>query len=231
MKLSVLVPAYNEEVTIYSLLQAVVETCIEGGMEVLVIDDGSSDGTTGEFERFRESYNGAVPLRLLQKTNGGKGSAIRTGLSHATGEFILIQDADLEYNPRDYPALLAAAETSQSAAVYGSRNLARGNACSSLSFYWGGRLLSLLTNLLYGSDITDEATCYKLIRRDVLEKLNLTCRGFEFCPEVTAKLLRAGHSIREVPIGYQPRNRAEGKKIYWWHGLQAIWILVKHRFD
>lgn len=199
-------------------------------MEVLVIDDGSSDGTMGEFERFRDCYAGVVPLRLIRKTNGGKGSAIHTGLPHATGEFILIQDADLEYDPRDYPAMLAAAETSRSDVVYGSRNLIRGNARSSLSFYWGGRFLSRLTNLLYGSTLTDEATGYKLIRRNVLEKLNLTCRGFDFCPEVTAKLLRAGYTIREVPIRYRPRSRAEGKKIYWWHGLQAIWILVKHRF-
>ena len=143
---------------------------------------------------------------------------------------MLVQDADLEYDPSDYPALLAPFSNPGVEAVYGSRNLRR-NPHSSFMFYWGGRFLSWVANGLYGSHITDEATGYKVIRTRLLRQLGLETDGFEFCPEVTGKLLRRGVRIHEVPISYRPRSRKEGKKIRWYDGLGAVWTLVKHRFS
>nr|HID13715.1 glycosyltransferase family 2 protein [Anaerolineae bacterium] len=160
--------------------------------------------------------------------NRGKGAAIRTALEHVTGDVVITQDADLEYDPREYPRLLAPFEDPAVQVVYGSRNLRR-NPRSSWSFYWGGRLLSWIANLLYGSHITDEPTGYKVFRADLLRSLDLQSDGFEFCPEVTSKVLRRGIEIHEVPISYRPRAFDEGKKINWRDGLWAIWTLLKYR--
>ncbi|MCB0177652.1 MAG: glycosyltransferase family 2 protein [Anaerolineae bacterium] len=159
----------------------------------------------------------------------GKGAAVKAGLQKATGNIVLIQDADLEYDPADYPMLLSPFADPAVEVVYGSRNLQR-NPKSSLAFYWGGRLLSWITNWLYGSRITDEATGYKVIKTELLRDIGVETDGFEFCPEVTAKLLQRGVTIYEVPISYQPRTRQEGKKIQWRDGAIAIWTLVKYRF-
>ena len=154
---------------------------------------------------------------------------MRTGLAAVTGDLVLVQDADLEYDPADYPALLVPFANPATEVVYGSRNLRR-NPKSSFSFYWGGKALSWLTSWLFGVHITDEATGYKVIKTELLRDLGLETDGFEFCPEVTAKLLQRGVAICEVPISYYPRSRDEGKKIQWYDGAIAIWTLIKYRY-
>ena len=225
-QLSIIIPVYNEAATLVEIIRRVRATGLV--YEIIVVDDGSVDGTPDVLSQLEQS--GEPPLRLFRhERNRGKGAAMRTGLEAVTGDLVLVQDADLEYDPADYAALLApfAADTVQ--VVYGSRNLRR-NPRSSFSFYWGGRLLSWITNWLYGARITDEATGYKLIKTDLLRSLGLETDGFEFCPEVTGKLLRRGIPIIEVPIAYYPRSWDEGKKIQWQDGLIAIWTLLKYRF-
>ncbi len=229
-KLSIIIPVYNEAATVGDLIRAVLGVDLEGiDREIIVVDDGSTD----ESSEVLEALQGEAPdvIKVFRhRENRGKGAAVRTALEHVTGEVVITQDADLEYDPREYPRLLAPFETPSVQAVYGSRNLRR-NPRSSWSFYWGGRLVSWVANLLYGSNLTDEATGYKLIRTDLLRSLDLQSEGFEFCPEVTSKLLRREVDIHEVPISYEPRGLDEGKKIAWHDGLVAIWTLVRHRFD
>jgi len=221
MKLSVLIPVYNEAATLPEIIRRVHATGLVH--ELIVIDDGSTDGTPDVLARL------PAVRALRHERNRGKGAAIRTGLAAATGEVVLVQDADLEYDPADYPALLAPLAEAGVQAVYGSRNLQR-NPRSSFAFYWGGRLLSGIASGLYGARLTDEATGYKVVRTEVLRALELEADGFEFCAELTAKLIRRGIQIHEVPISYRPRSWAEGKKIRWHHGVTAIWTLVKHRW-
>jgi glycosyltransferase involved in cell wall biosynthesis len=226
-KLSVIIPVYNEAGTLEEIIRRVRATGLVD--ELLVVDDGSADDSAAILARLANA--GAPPLRILRHPrNQGKGAAMQTGLAAATGDVVLVQDADLEYNPADYPTLLAPFADQRVDVVYGSRNLRR-NPQSSFSFYWGGRMLSWVTNLLYGSRITDEATGYKVIRTSLLREMGLERAGFEFCSEVTAKLLRQRVRIHEVPISYQPRSREEGKKIQWSDGLVAIQTLLKYRFS
>lgn len=226
MKLSVIIPVYNEEATLEEIIARVRATNLVH--EIIAVDDGSADSSPAILTRLQHS--GQPPLRLVRsKQNQGKGAAIRAGLTQVTGDLVLVQDADLEYDPADYPALLAPFANPGVKVVYGSRNRRR-NPKSTLAFYWGGRLLSWITNWLYGSRITDEATGYKVIKTNLLRNIGLETDGFEFCPEVTAKLLQRGVTIHEVPISYHPRSWAEGKKIQWYDGLVAIWTLVKYRF-
>jgi len=226
MNLSVIIPVYNEAATLKEIIHRVRATGLV--YEIIVVDDGSSDDSPVILDRLQNS--GQPPLAILRHpTNKGKGAAMRTGLEAVTGDFVLVQDADLEYDPADYPALLEPLTDPSVQVIYGSRNLQR-NAKSSFAFYWGGRLLSWITNLLYGSKITDEATGYKVIKTDLLRGLDLETDGFEFCPEVTGKLLRQGVPIHEVPISYYPRSWNEGKKIQWYDGAIAIWTLIKYRF-
>lgn len=235
MKLSILIPAYNEEETIREILKRVEEVPLSLEKEIIVVDDGSRD-RTGEIlaeikgEKARQKEAPGPEWKIVSHPrNQGKGAAIKTGLGEASGDIVIIQDADLEYDPSQYGALLALFEDEKVKVVYGSRNLQE-NPSSSFCFRWGGVFLSKLTNLLYGAGITDEATCYKAFRRGVLESLDLKARGFEFCPEVTAKLCRRGYRIWEVPISYSPRLREAGKKITWKDGLLAIWTLLRYRF-
>jgi glycosyltransferase involved in cell wall biosynthesis len=226
VKVTVLVPAYNEAGTIARCLEAVYGRNPGRDLEVIVVDDGSSDETV---------KNAQAALRpgskvLRHDRNRGKGLAIRTGLAAATGEVTLIQDADLEYDPADYGALLAPFADPAVQVVYGSRILKPGNGRSYARYYWGGRFLSLWTNLLFGSSVSDEPTCYKVFRTGLLKSLELECTGFEFCPEATAKVLRRGIVIHEVPISYHPRSLEEGKKIRWHDGVVALWTLLKWRF-
>lgn len=219
---SVIVPVYNEVAHVDELLQAIHASPVK--KEIIIVDDGSTDGTR---EKLR-----AMPLAndvtiVFHEKNCGKGAAIRTALAYARGEYILIQDSDLEYDPQDYPALLQPLEQRQANVVYGVRpdRPERG-----LRFFLGAKLLTHLTNLLYGAGIHDEATCYKVFRRSLIEQVDLECRRFEFCPEVTAKLCRMGEKIAEVPISYVPRTAGEGKKIRHADGWLAIWTLLRYRF-
>ena len=226
MKVSVLIPAYNEAKTIAACLEAVYARNPGRDLEVIVVDDGSTDGT---FEAARAAAKpGTVVIK--HEKNSGKGMAIRTALSKATGEVVLIQDADLEYDPADYAKLLKPIEEGRAEVVYGSRHLAAGNERSYARYYYGGRLVSVCTNLLYGSAITDEPTCYKVFKTALLRSYDLKCTGFEFCPEVTAKTLLRGIPILEVPISYRPRRIEEGKKIRWYDGIEALWTLLRLRW-
>ena len=222
MRLSVIIPVFNERATIRELLRRVDAVGLD--KEVVIVDDGSTDGTRDALGRFGE----AGPTVVLHDANRGKGAAIRTGLQHATGEFVLVQDADLEYDPEDYHRLLQALEERGADAVYGSR-FAGGRPRMTLSHRIGNRLLTGITNVLFGAHLTDMETCYKLIRRSVLADMDISSNGFSVEPEITAKLLRRGIAIHEVPIRYVGRSFAEGKKISWRDFLTAVWTLLRFR--
>ncbi len=224
MKLSIIIPAYNEERTISYVIMRIFALRLDFDFEIIIVDDGSTDGTAEEVKRL-----GLPVVYIRQERNLGKGMALRRGIREARGEIILIQDADLEYEPKDYPALLKPILSGESQVVYGSRILNKDNLYSYKCYYWGGRILSWWTNFLYGSQITDEATGYKVFKAGVLKSFELNCRGFEFCPEVTAKILARGIRIKEVPICYCPRSIAEGKKISWKDGAIALWTLFRLR--
>ena len=228
--LSIIIPAYNEEQTIRKLLDKVCAvTLIEGiSKEILVIDDGSSDSTNDIVAEYVSSL-GVKNIRLISKErNQGKGAALRKGIEVATGDFIIIQDADLEYDPEDYNLLLPHLLNGEKV-VYGSRFLRKENKHSYQSFYYGGLLVTFFTNLLFLQKLTDEPTCYKAFETNFLKSIPLKCTGFEFCPEVTAKTAKKGIKIKEVPIHYYPRSIEQGKKIKWTDGLDALWTLLKYR--
>jgi glycosyltransferase involved in cell wall biosynthesis len=220
---SVIVPVYNEIAHVDELLQAIHASLVK--KEIIIVDDGSTDGTREKLQAMPLAENVTV---VFHEKNCGKGAAIRTALQYARGEYILIQDSDLEYDPQDYPALLRPLELGQANVVYGVRpdRPERG-----LRFFLGAKLLTHLTNLLYSAGIHDEATCYKVFRRSVISRIDLECRRFEFCPEVTAKLCRMGEKIAEVPVHYIPRSSSEGKKIRHSDGWLAIWTLIRYRFS
>lgn len=224
MKLSVIVPVLNEEMCISQILDMVLAVPVE--KEVIVVDDGSTDGTWAVLQRYAPSCK-----LLRHDVNRGKGAAIRTALPHVTGEMVITQDADLEYDPADYPRLIRPIVEGRADVVYGSRLLGSGkSATAGFSFYLGGLFLTWLTNRLYGLHITDEPTGYKVFRTTIIRGLNLKSQGFEFCPEVTSLLALGGVEIFEVPIGYHPRSVAEGKKIRWRDGFVAIRTLLHYRF-
>jgi dolichol-phosphate mannosyltransferase len=227
MKLSIIIPVYNEEQTISTVVERV--RAVDLGAiekEIIVANDGSDDGTQRAIEAVPASD--AVPLRVLESPiNLGKGAAVRLGIKYATGDVILTQDADLELNPNEYGALLQPILDGASV-VYGSRFL-RKVAGISFRARVANRLLTWLTNILFGARLTDMETGYKVFRREVLAKVRLRAVGFDFEPELTAKLLLAGYRIVEVPITYNPRRVDEGKKIRWVDGLDAVYVLVKFR--
>ena len=222
MRLSVIVPVYNEVQSIAEIVRRIRAVPLE--VQLIVVDDGSTDGTRAALPAIA-----GIDSLILHDRNRGKGAAIRTGLLVASGDAIVIQDADLEYDPQDLVRMLGCVERG-APVVYGSRILGH-NGMSHLSFYLGGRFLSWLTNRLYGLSITDEPTCYKMFRREVIQSLDLQCERFEFCPEVTAKVARRGYPIIEIPIRYVPRPLREGKKIRWRDGWTAVWTLLRCRFS
>ena len=225
MKLTVLIPVYNEAATIADIVTRVRAIAApDRSLEIIVVDDGSTDGTAAALEPLA----GPDLKVALQPRNGGKGSALRAGLARATGDVVVVQDADLEYDPRDIPAVIEPIVTQGAPVVYGSRILG-GNPHSYLSFYWGGRLVTWTFNALYRGRLTDLTTCYKAFRRETLQSLPLACTGFEFCPEVTALLALRRIPIREVPIGYRPRSLEQGKKIRWTDGVHALATLARLR--
>lgn len=231
--LSIIVPAYNEESSISEMLKRVCQVELINNIkkEIIIVDDGSKDSTADKCREFIEQHPATKILYYKQVPNQGKGAALRFGIGKATGKWIIIQDADLEYDPMDYNALLAWIIENNEKVVYGSRFLNQANKHSYLSFYLGGRLVSLVTNILYNQRLTDEPTCYKFFDAEFLKSIPLKCNGFEFCPEVTAKVCKKGIRIHEIPIRYYPRSINEGKKINWKDGIIAIWTLVKYRFS
>ncbi len=225
MLVSVIIPAYNEEQTIRQVLETVQALPIE--KQIIVVNDGSTDETYTILEELR-SDDGLTIVHC--KENRGKGFAIRSGMPYVKGSVVVIQDADMELSPTDLLQLVEPLKNEKVEVIYGSRFLnGRGNA--SIHNFIANRILAMYTNLLYGCRITDESTGYKAFSADLIKQLNLTCEGFEFCPEVTAKILRAGYHIHEVPVSYFPRTKKEGKKLrFWSDGLFAAWTLLKYRF-
>jgi len=196
--------------------------------QVVVVDDGSRDGTR---EVLAELATRLPIQTLTHERNRGKGAAIRTALAEARGEIVIIQDADLEYDPEDYPLLIAPIVQGETNVVYGSRYLSHENPLPLTHFKVAVLLLNAMANLLYGTRLTDEATCYKVFRASLIKSLPLRCERFEFCPEVTARVAKRRERILEVPIRYHYRTRAQGKKIGWRDGFEAIWTLLRYRFS
>ncbi len=240
MKLSIIIPVYNEIETIAEILARVrgvpLQIAIWGGeahietltldREIVIVDDGSTDGTRAYLDTLRDAPN----LRIIfHEANQGKGAAVLTGLQHASGDIMLVQDADLEYDPRDYPALLQPILERRTEVVYGSRF--RGGPTKAM-FFWhmlGNRFLTFVTNILYNTILTDMETCYKVFTREVAEQLRLQAQGWGFDPEITVQILLRGYRIYEVPISYTGREFTEGKKISWKDGLTVFWTLLKYR--
>ena len=224
--LSVLVPVYNEPRTLETVLRRVLAVPID--KEVLVVDDGSTDGTREVLADLAKK----LPIRaFFHERNRGKGSAIRTALAEARGDIVLVQDADLEYDPEDYPKLIEPIVRGETNVVYGSRYLASaGNALPFTHYKVAVLLLNGFANLLYGTRLTDEATCYKVFRASLIRALPLRCERFEFCPEVTARVAKRGERIVEVPVAYHYRTKAQGKKIGWRDGIEAFTTLLRYRF-
>jgi len=224
--LSIVVPVFNEEATVDAVVKRLLAIDLPVAREILVINDGSTDGTRGVLDALPVM---AETLRIVHAPrNGGKGSAIRTGFEQARGTIVAIQDAALELDPAELGGLVAPILARESQAVYGSRFL-RGSQGAPLKTVLANRFLTGLTNVLYGSKLTDMETCYKIMRADVARALALECNRFDIEPEITAKLLRAGHRIVERPVKFEPRSRAQGKKIGWRDGLQAIAVLLRYR--
>lgn len=226
MKLSIIIPVYNEEKTVLKVLEKVLSLKIPGWeKEVIVVNDSSTDGTKQKLESKKRK------VKVIHKNiNEGKGAAIKTGIEQAAGTHIIIQDADLEYNPQDIRSLAITYENNPGCVIYGSRFRGR-HQDTILGHRTGNYLLTLLTNLFYGSELSDMETCYKLIPRKYFSRFKLNCQRFDFEPEVTAKLLKLGVKILEVPVNYTKRGFSEGKKIKWWRdGFGAVLTLIKYKF-
>ncbi|MDP7324498.1 MAG: glycosyltransferase family 2 protein [Candidatus Woesearchaeota archaeon] len=231
MKLSIVMPTYNEEKTILQILDKVLAVNLPNiEKEIIIVDDGSKDSTVSLVKKFKEDKNLSYIRIFVQEKNGGKGTAVRRGFKEATGDLVLIQDADLEYDPEDYPLLLKPILEKRTKVVFGSRFLRKDHSARYNFYYMGNQFLSLLTRILYLRNITDMETCYKLFTKDVLDRLSLRATRFDIEPEITAKVIKKGYSIIEVPIRYYSRSFEEGKKITWRDGLKAIWFLIKYRF-
>ncbi len=225
MKLSVIIPCYNERETIAQILDAVKD--VGYASEIIVVDDGSTDGTRDVLKALPDD---PLVQIIYHDRNQGKGAAVRTGFASAQGDILLIQDADLEYDPRDYPMLLKPLEEGKAKVVYGSRFL---GGPHKTMFFWNmvaNRSLTLITNILYNSILSDMETCYKVFKAEVVRNLPLRSRRFEFEPEITAKVLKRGYRIYEVPISYNGREWNEGKKIKWTDAPKAAWTLIRYRF-
>ena len=228
-KLSVIIPVYNERRTLEEVLGRVARAPME--KEVIVVDDGSDDGTREILQRLAKNAGRSDPLRIVfHERNQGKGAAVRTGIAQATGDWILIQDADLEYDPQDYPVLLAPLLDGRADVVYGSRFLDGARRTRYLQHYLANRFLTFVSNLMTNQKLSDMETGYKVFRREVLNGIRLRSNRFEIEPEITVKLTRQGYRIHEIPISYNSRSYREGKKITWVDGLKALWALFRYRF-
>ena len=218
-------PVFNERKTIREIIAKVLAVPIE--KELVIVDDASTDGT----REILKEYEGTEGVKVLYHIqNKGKSGAIKTGIPQTTGEIISIQDGDLETDPNDFVALTEPIKQGEASVVYGSRYLNKKEKSLYFAYKFGARFLSYVVNILYCQNITDEATCYKVFRSDILKKIPLEYNRFEFCPEVTAKVSKMGYKIKELPMNYYPRSFEEGKKMNWRDGLKALWVLIKFRF-
>ncbi len=225
MKLSIIMPVFNEQKTIRQIIAKVMAVPIE--KELVIVDDASTDGTRD----ILKGYEGKENIKVYyHEKNKGKAGAIKTGIPYATGEIISVQDGDLETDPNDFVKLTEPIKSGEAQVVYGSRYLNKNEKSLYFAYKFGARFLSWVVNILYGQNITDEATCYKVFRSDILKKIPLEYDRFEFCPEVTAKVSKMGYKIKELPMSYFPRSFDEGKKMNWRDGLKALWVLIKFRF-
>ena len=225
MNLSIVIPVYNEVKNIEQIIQRVQSTNL--AQEIIIVDDGSRDGTRDALQKLSEQNTVRV---ILHERNQGKGAAVVTGLRAAKGDILLIQDADLEYDPRDYPTLLRPIEEGLADVVYGSRFL---GAPHRVTMFWhmvANRLLTLMTNILYNTILTDMETGYKVFRREVIDGMRIRAKRFDFEPEFTAKVLKRNYRIFEVPISFNPRDYSQGKKIKLRDAFEAVWTLLKYRF-
>jgi len=221
-RLSIVVPVYNEERTLPTLMERLFRFCPDA--ECIFVNDGSKDASE-KILRDRARAQDTV----LTKPNGGKGSAVRMGYEHAHGIYTVVQDADLEYSPEEIPSLLAAAEQQDAPALFGSRRLKRQKQFAHVTSFVGGSALTVICNMLYGSHLTDQPTCYKMVKTDILRTFRLKENDFRFDPELTVFLLRRGCRIAEAPISYHPRTYAEGKKIVWQDWFKWVWVFVSLR--
>ena len=224
-KVSIVIPIYNEKKTILKILEKVEKSDTLGlEKEIILVDDGSTDGTKEILKKLENKYQ-----VIYHQENSGKGAAVRTGFKKVSGDIILIQDADLELSPENYPEILKPILLGKSEVVYSSR-YQKYNPHHYYHYYLGGKIISFLTNIFYGSKLSDVYCGYKVFKTDVLKNLNLESNGFEIEQELTIKTLKKGYQILEVPISYYPRTRQEGKKIRAWDGLKAIWLIIKYKF-
>jgi len=223
-KISIIVPVYNEEKTIEEIIARITDVKFPIEREIIIVNDGSTDSTE---KKLREIKSHEKIKVISYKNNKGKGNAIKTGLKYCSGNIIGIQDADLEYNPQDYLKLLEPILKKESDVVYGSRF--KNNFVKKNLFYYGNKFLSLITSMLYFSWISDMETCYKVFRKEVINGIKLNANRFDFEPEITAKILKMGYKIKEIPISYNPRSAKEGKKIKIKDGLYAVFTLIKYR--
>lgn len=231
MKLSIVVPVYNEVRTLEELVRRVLAVDVGMEKELILVDDASTDGTRDLYDRIRSEHPGQQIEVLMHPHNRGKGAALRTGFDKASGDFILVQDADLEYDPRDYPRLLAPLLENRADVVFGSRFV--GGEAHRVLFFWhmlGNKFLTLLSNMLTNLNLTDMEVCYKVFRREILRDFELKSDRFEFEPEFTAKVARAGCRVYEVGIRYAGRDYSEGKKITWVDGVKAVIAIIRYRF-
>ena len=222
--LSVVMPVYNERATIEEIVTRVMSVPMR--IELIVVDDCSTDGTREQLAILQRAHRFTL---LLQDRNQGKGAALRRGFAAVTGDIVAVQDADLEYSPEELPMLAELIVEGRADVVFGSRFLGR-HRVFLFTHYLGNQFLTLLTNVLYNTMLTDMETCYKLMRREVLDGMNLTSNGFGIEPEMTAKIFKRGFRVYEIPITYDGRSYEEGKKIGWQDGVVALWVLLKHRF-
>lgn len=228
-KLSIVIPVFNEEQTLAALLDKVIEAKISIPKEIIIVDNKSKDKSPEIAKDYAQRY--PYIKYVLENEVQGKGAAVKRGFKEATGTIIIIQDADLEYDPNEYQSLINPILEGKAKVVYGSRRLKKENKqYSGFSFYLGGVAVTWATKVLYLTNITDEPTCYKVFRTDVIKNMTILGNRFEWEPEITAKVIKQGIKIYEVPISYYPRAEEEGKKIKWKDGVEAIWTLVKYRF-
>lgn len=228
-KLSVIIPVYNEERTLALLLEKVAEAPLLIPREIIIVDDGSSDRSCEIAQKFIAAHRD-LEVKYIKRTNGGKGAAVRDGIAASTGSVVIIQDGDLEYEPNEYDRCIEPIISEKYDVVYGSRERKKGNGCSNLRFYIGGLAVTWFIDILFFARLTDEPTCYKTFRGNLIRQLEFDSNDFGWEPEVTCKLLRLGYKIHEVGISYTPRHIAEGKKIRWHDGLKAFIITLKWRF-